>query len=589
MYGRNLKSSVTNSFLQKENLELSSIDAAPEFHDPYSDLSLFLAKKIKQVMCHTGFRQKWSLKIQEDLIAEIKPEFQKQFPKYRLGVFALRKIWEKIAYYSMQIQEEKEAIGQDGKLNIHFFIRKHLQQLFPFKGHTDLPPYHIAHQIAVKLSECIATIDAVRPNLDQLTRMIWVIQRQLLPGQVKSPYDEYNAIDKLIVKTILEIRARQPQSGQQELEYAVRENLQSLNELPNFSSCEKMTDTIAAMLAGKLYDSSYSYLREEKEAIANFIRRHTTLCKHASPSSLLSESVRRILALYMLASRLPKNISQEVIQEAVLATYPVMQKERPLLPQSVYAFIAATILLLPKEKFCYSPQYVAEKIRESYLQTLHLPAFEEEKKDLIEIIAWKVVSEKEGLLEQLPYRTGQKIEEEMANVLIDQPKSSFSGVVKLTCQFFQRAKELGESKKWNDIERKIHLWTLQGDLLCRFTKFNSDSPLFQMAKERFKEENNPQELANELPFSYVKQFPELAPYFAQIHIRAQILCKYLWYTEPSYDKESSLQRFLKWHKSFFPKNLSENQRTSALQNLCKRMVPLVPTALCKEDQVNSEQ
>ncbi len=537
-------------------------------------------------MCHTGFRQKWSLKIQEDLIAEISPEFQEKFPKYRLGVSALHKIWDKIAYYSTQIQEEKEAIGQDGKLNIHFFIRKHLQQLFPFTGHTDLPPYHIAHQIAVKLSECIATIDAIRPNLDQLTRLIWIIQRHLIPGHIKSPYDEYDAVDKVIVKIILEIRAKQPHTSQQELEYAVREALSSFNDLPSFSSHEKMMDTIAALLANKLYNSSYCYMSEQKEAISRFIRRYTVLCQKASPSSLLSESVRRILALYMLASKLPKNLKQEQIKEAVLSVYPVATINRPALPQSVYAFISASLLLLPTEEFCYSPHYVAEKIAENYEQTHSLPPFEENQKDLIEIIAWKVMSEKEGLLEKLPYRIGQKIEEEIANVLIDQPHSSFSGIVKLTCQFFGRIKELCTTKKWSEIERKIHLWTLQGDLLCRSIRFNSDSPLLKMAKKALQEGENPHTLPSILSYSYVKKFPELGPYFTQVDLRAKVLCKYLWYTEPSYAEESSFQRFLKWHRGIFPSHLSKNQLLSAMQDLCKKMIPLVPSKLCSENEID---
>src|ERR1700738_4202910 len=88
------------SFSAKHNvMDLSSVDELAEFYDPYSDLNLFLVQKITQEMRHCGNSKKWSLKIQEVLLKKISPEFQKKFPRYRLGVAALKKTWEKIAYY----------------------------------------------------------------------------------------------------------------------------------------------------------------------------------------------------------------------------------------------------------------------------------------------------------------------------------------------------------------------------------------------------------------------------------------------------------------------------------------------------------
>ena len=101
---------------KKKQKELSdllhAVDESPEFYDPYSDLNLFLSQKIKQEMQHCGCSKKWSVKIQEDLLIKVTPEFQKQFPHYRLGVSALKKTWEKVAYYAEQIEHQKEALSQ---------------------------------------------------------------------------------------------------------------------------------------------------------------------------------------------------------------------------------------------------------------------------------------------------------------------------------------------------------------------------------------------------------------------------------------------------------------------------------------------
>lgn len=207
----------------------------PEVYNTYSDLNLFLSQKIKQEMQEKAQCKKWSFKLQEELINKIKPEFQKRFPRYRLATSSLRKIWEKLTYYTTLMQKEKEALTEDGKVNIPFFIRENLKQCAHFKSTFKLPPYHFAHHIAAKMGECIATIDGVRPEMDQLTRTIWSMQKHLITDlflhQVKSPYDDCEALDKLIVKTILFTTSCTPHLSQKDLEVRVRETLN------NYSSC----------------------------------------------------------------------------------------------------------------------------------------------------------------------------------------------------------------------------------------------------------------------------------------------------------------------------------------------------------------
>lgn len=267
---------------------LSAVDESPEFYDPYSDLNLFLSQKIKQEMQHCVSSKKWSLKLQEELLSKVVPDFRKKFPQYRLGISALKKTWEKVSYYSHQIENQKEALTEEGKLNIHFFIKENLKNYTALKNPIHLHPSHFAHQLATKMSECIAAIDGERPQLDQLTKMIWAIQRHLLTGnapeQYHSPYDDYDKIDILIVKTILEISAKEPQISHNELEHKVKEVLLSLHELPSFSSLDHMMGNISALLAEKLYAASpfhSLFFAEQKTAINNFIRRHNSLCKTA--------------------------------------------------------------------------------------------------------------------------------------------------------------------------------------------------------------------------------------------------------------------------------------------------------------------
>ncbi|NGX38503.1 MAG: hypothetical protein K1000chlam2_01677, partial [Chlamydiae bacterium] len=53
---------------------LDAIDESPEFHDPYSELNIFLSQKIKREMHHCSNSKKWSLQLQDELLHKITPE-----------------------------------------------------------------------------------------------------------------------------------------------------------------------------------------------------------------------------------------------------------------------------------------------------------------------------------------------------------------------------------------------------------------------------------------------------------------------------------------------------------------------------------
>lgn len=589
-------SSLSAPYKRKEDNSLkeftSSVDESPEFYDPYSDLNLFLSQKIKQEMQHSGCLKKWSLKIQEELIQKISPEFQTKFPQYRLGVSALKKIWEKIAYYSQQIQHQKEAITQDGKLNIHFFIKENLKQYLNLKTSSPLQPFHYAHQLAMKMSECIATVDGIRPKLDHMTKLIWAIQRHLIKGgnpeTNKSPYDEYDKIDRLIVKTILEITAKEPQISCTELEHKAKEALHSLHDLPSYSSIDSMTANISALLAEKQYQTSTfhtHFFSEQKNAILNFIRRHSSLCRSSLITRQLTDLVRRITALYSLVSQLPKTLTEEEIRGAIQSCYPTVKAERPPLPQALYAFISAELVLLNKDENNQPLDYVVQNIWSAYQEAILLPELKGSETNILEIVIWKSLSETEGLLEKLPYRIGQRIEEEIANLIIDNPTQSFSAIVQASVDLFRRAKELVLLKKWSEIERKIHVWAIQGDMLCRWIRLDPGSPLLKLIIEKFKgmrtptKEINHQFFVSEIAQQFLKEHPELTIYAGQLATRIWILYKYAWYALLAQEEESSYDRFIQWHISYFlsrPFKCTAEHLFKQIEEAVKKSIPLTP-------------
>ncbi|MBS0648372.1 MAG: hypothetical protein JSS10_04000 [Verrucomicrobia bacterium] len=211
------------------------IDESPELHDPYSELNLFLTRKVKEEFKNAGTAKKWSVYVQEKLIEKISPEFRRLFPHYRLGVSALKKIWEKVAYFSQAFENQKEALTRDGTLNLGFLIRENLKQFLGAKKSFSFHPYLLAQQLAMKISECLAAYDGIRPMLKHITKTIWAVERHLIPPvqvpPMVNPYDEFDSWDKLILKLMLETSGKKPLLSQEELQAEVREGLYSLNNI----------------------------------------------------------------------------------------------------------------------------------------------------------------------------------------------------------------------------------------------------------------------------------------------------------------------------------------------------------------------
>ncbi len=427
---------------------LDAIDETPEFHDPYSELSLFLSQRIKQEMRHCSSSKKWSHKLQDELIDKIRPDFEKRFPRYRLGVNALKKTWEKVHFYSSQIQDHKEALTQDGKLNIPFLIKENLKTLSRVKQACQIHPYHYAHQLAVKMGECIAIVDGTRPKLDQLTRTIWSVHKHLIPklpvGQHKSPYDDYDRIDKLIVKLILEITAEKPWISQCALAYQVRLSLRAHENLLEKVSEEEM---------------------------------HAVIAKLA-------------------------------------------ERHRPLFP-------------------------------------------------LVDRVEKPV-----PLLEQLPYSAVQIIEREIAQAHIEDPQLNSEQLALLVCDFFQKVRQISFKDEQEELERKINVWTMQSDMLCRWIRMNQESALYTFVSEHF----NPsslEESAAQITEAFRQRYPQLTPHVALLGQRVWALIKHLWYVRYPDPDATSFERFLKWHIKLLM-NRHSDELIAQLSQICQKMLPLVP-------------
>ena len=567
----------------------SSVDEVPDFHDPFSDLNLFLFKHLKRALPGLDFPKRWSLKLQDGLIKAIAPEFRKKFPLYRLGVTALKKAFEKLLSFSEVVEHEKEAFSQDGKLRISFLIKENLKQFQYFTPPSYLQPYHLAHQLAMKIGECLAVVDGRRPKIDILAKTVWSILRHLLKGihpkETKSPYDDYDGMDQLIVKLILENTTKDSTISEHDLKLAVKETIHYLNGLPSFSSLDHMHASIATLTAEKLYASApllTPFPTPQRQAALAFLKKHILACRTASPSTERSEIALRTAALYTLASNLPHDLSEQQIKAGVKALYPTPKKSRPRLGQSVYAFLAAELVLTHAK----SQDDIADKLVLAYKEATKLPIIEEH--DLLEILIWKQLGESEALLNTLSYPIGQRIEEEIANLLLDNPNQSFAHLVSHTVSFFKKIKGLSINESSEKIEGKIRIWTLQSDMLQRWIRLDENTPLMKQIKKIWNSLSkrdasfSHETLIQAVSKAYLKQYPKMALYASHLPRRITTLYKYCFFSCFGKPEESSLDRLIAWHtitlKEFAP-SLSQKELNSQLEEILSKRVPLIPSSL----------
>lgn len=580
------------SFLNQDPSSLYPIDEAEDFYDPFSDLNLFLSKKIKSELQETGTSSKWSGKIEANLLAKILPEFKQKFPKYRLGTSALKKVWEKVAYYYEKIQGQKGALKENGKLNLKFMIRENLKNS-SLPAH--LPPYTIAEQIAVKISECIASLEGEKPELSHLSKIIWSIQKHLLKDlsamQTKNPYEEYDKVDKIIVKTLLEINSKEINLDPQTLKRRVQKALQGFSAIKTLLKENQLTSTLSMILAEKLCHSSLitcHFSLKEKQAIEGFIRHQIDMGKY---NHLLTqdehrlELIQRILALYTIAGELPKDISRQSLRASIRHIQELSGDANcsltPNLDQALFVFINAEIHLM-NEKKSFTTEG-EEAILTAYEKACSLPKLTPIQLEQFELLMWKIIEEEGNLLIHTPPDLHNLLEKELGNVLIDNPKQSFKSIIRTTLQFFKKVVDLPLCDK--KTEDKVETWVSQNDMLIRTIHFDPKTPLLKILEQGWKNLSLDKHNVHHDHFieamrdKALESYPILSSFEEGLTSRLWILYKYLWYTTLSDGSESTYDRFIEWHKiqlkSRHPEWAKE-KINETVERLSDELLPLAP-------------
>ncbi len=594
-------SHVSREDIYKQKQNQLPVDESEEFNDPYSDLSLFLSKRIRKEIDTHGSLKNWSGKIQTDLLKKILPEFKQIFPKYRLGAAALKKMWEKVSYYYGKVQTQEGAVKKNGKLDIYYMIRENLKNGTVKSLPAHLPPYNAAHKLALKLSECIATLDGIRPNLDHLTKTVWAAQKHLLtnlsPKAAKSPYEEYNKRDKIIVKCMLELCSHGEVLDPEALTHKILEMIKEYDRIRTLSDKGNLLSVISAIYAHHLRFSSKVeryHDKTQKNTIESFITRQFAILAQYKDFSLDTkrlELVSRILALYPLANKLPRNVSDEMLKQAIEYIYSINvgqpEGEMPECEQALLVYINTEMHLYPNKQPGSCPQELIDEIIHSYHLATKLPPVPHQNIKDLEIYVWNYLNEKLEILKKIPVDIQEIIHTEVGNLLIDKPKQSFRGIVTETSSFFQKMIDIvhEDERGWDQVARKAYIWALQQDLICRHIHFDPNTPLLLLMLKEWKRCGIKEKSVNHTQFirdvvsKYLETHRQLESFRSILTVRATILYKYMWYNLLTQSTESTYERFLHyWNAQLSAEspNLSSGEKRDEVRKISEKSLPLFP-------------
>lgn len=570
-----------------------AVDEMSEFYDPFSDLNLFLSQKIKRELIHKKSPKKWSSAIEANLLSAILPEFKKKFPTYRLGKNALKKIWEKVAYYCEKIYSQAEATSSSGQLNLPFMIRENLKSTTTLP--SDLPPHAQAHQIAAKIGECIATLDGNKISINHLTKLIWAIQKHLLPDEPSTyahmPREDYDAVDKLVLKTMLDTLAHAPLAPLSAVQKKLKETRDSLDEVFALAKKEQLISTLSKILAAKLEPHlTASLSREKKEALQQFIDYHFFLSRHNPKLSIETqptEIVQRILSIAALAPYLPSTIDDRALRASISHVLSLV-KNRSFsassgIESALFVFIHAEMHLISNQKHFGSLQATEERIALAYAKTRALLPLAPADHELVEPLMWTTLAREKSSSSSMSPHLSTFLTQELGHALIDSPNQTFRQTVShLIHQLTSIRKVLGALKDATSLQQlwdeKVALWSAQNSMACRFLHVDKESPLLHHLLETWSAHSHGKFSLQTLPLDKVQdtlqqKFPLLSLFSPQLKTRLWVLAHYLWHTELASPGSTGFERFIRWHATLHPEKSKED-----LMDCLRKVVPFMPIA-----------
>ena len=569
---------------------LYPVEEVNDFHDPFSELSLFLAKRLKKRILKYNHQKKWSKNIQKTLLEEVLPEFREHFPHYRLGISALKKTWEKIHYYVRHL-EKHYAYHQNGKLDISYLIKENLSVFFEKNLHQSHSSFHFAHHITGKISECIAAVDGESIEKSKLTKVIWAMQKQLLPSLQKcnSPYESIDTLDKLIIRLQLEIIIDHPLLSQNELQDKLTQKVNGLLSIKRIKSFRELTPQISGLIATKMYHSSplhSIYPKDSLKKIENLIKEEykynlNSEKKHTA-STHLSFS-KRFLFVLRLKQSLDREAALEGLKSAIEYIYSLRATNfninKSVIRKEIFHFLNQEIILYEKKGVKNIKQYILDNILNLFDKMQALPTFPLEKMEMLEIVIWKNLNTHLKLSWKIPIHLINTIEDEISSLFLNHIEMPFPEIIELSIRHLKRITSLSTQ----NLTQRAHYWSIQNLTLASHLNFSKEHPIFKtILKEMDSLKLNPlshEDTIKKICTRFLKTHPGLFQWENAIKKRVSLYYLHYYFSYKKEKNETPFDRFQKWHLHtlmYGRQSVFEQLYISELSSITKSLLPYIP-------------
>lgn len=553
-----------------------------ELDDTFSEAQLFLSRKISHLLSKNKTLEPWSYQLQSLLISSLKLEFQKRFPKQHLSGPVIQKVYEKVSYFYELIGRHQSLLSAKGRLDLDAIIRYHLKR-------CDRKPrsaIQVAMHIAFKVREWVATVEGRHCSIEHLHKRIWSAYKNICNPTTPLQPCEIDDIDRWIIKHQISILSCEEIITERQLRNKLYQTFQTLKA----QSAETFSDD-CTLIAAHLY--SQAHQRAKAPAMTDLEQRsltHFVACqihsRHTNPGSELKllelketqgicEIGRRLCSLYPLALKLPKNVSEEKLKSAINYTYALASGHIlpacPILDTSIYALLNAQVIALMGQKLPPSPEEVAALLLKLFECTKHLPVIEEPS-----AVLWhELIAQTTPQLQQplIPL-----VEMTLSDHLCNNPRVAFDDLLQQTVASLRTDKRLVDKQKITD---HLSIWTVQGDMLHRWTCFNEDQALYKIALETaqkykyFDGKISSTDLSLVVADRFFESHPQMRPFEAQVKMRTIAICKNAWYRYKS--SEAPIQKLKTWHtrrlQTLYPQ-LPKKEISQKLRATLRRIAPL---------------
>ncbi len=571
-----------------------------DLYDPFSDLSIFIAKRIKNEILENSKPKNWSRTIQDIVLKDLIPELKKKFPQYKIGLKTLKKTWDKVSYYLTQLQSKQEILTEKGHVNLNQIIKESITQIQIPSIKYESHPYNLAHSLAIKISECIATMNGEKLHVDTLTKTIWAVQKHFMNKESlpkKGPLEKITPLDRLIIRYQLEISSTNYLISHTELKEAINNKIKDIISLKQITNKSILTASISAILANNLYSKLDIHKKlppQKVKIISDYIAGQINLQMKKKPRFTESDQfhlINRILFLYKLASKLDKRSARKQLKLAINYVFQLSKgaftPNSPTLNQDVYIFLHNEITMIKENREVFTVDQLLTKLMKSFDEISLLPGLKDQYFEELEILVWKIIFDLQNPLAKLPHRAKHLLKDEISYIQIDNYGDSFQTIVQKTVHFTKNLQNIDASLA----EEKIEIWTLQNDMICYWLYFEESHPLLKFIIQKHKKSDltktslSHEEIVSSLYSEYSQTRPHLIG--EKGILRMWIMYKYFWYNQARENKETSFQRFIKFHHRTLTcgsQQHFENMHMLQLESICHSLLPLTPfnETICKK-------